>query len=64
MESTGSKLEIQYYRRERFGTEDWWPVSPDAMLVCELVGTKTLTDSTISILDDSGATFQEVMPPR
>lgn len=57
-------MNIEYYTKDRYGAEDWWPVSEEAILVCELTRNKTLTDSTIRILEEYGATFKEVLRPR
>jgi len=59
-----TQMYIEYYTKDRYGAEDWWPVSKDAILVCELTRNKTLTDSTIRILEEYGATFKEILRPR
>ena len=59
-----TQMNIEYYTKDRWGVEDWWPVSEEAILVCELTRNKTLTDSTIRILEEYGATFEEVLRPR
>ena len=57
-------MNIEYYTRDVYGQELWYPVSPEATMVCRLMGTKTLTDHAMTILEDNGATFTEVLRPR
>mgnify|MGYP004450564325 CR=1 FL=1 len=57
-------MNIEYYTKNVYGRDKFYPVSPDAIVVSELMGTKTLTDHAMAILGDNGATFTEVWRPR
>ena len=43
-------LEIQYYAKDRFGIERFYPVSPDAVMVCDFMNTTELTDTAMRLL--------------
>ena len=57
-------LDITYYRKDVWGQELWYPVSQDAVMVCQLTVTKTLTHLAVQILENNNATITEVLEPR
>ena len=57
-------MDITYYTQRNYGSDQLYPVSKDAVMVCELMGTKTITYSAIKILKDNGATIAEVLKPK
>jgi hypothetical protein len=57
-------LEIQYYAWPRFGIERFYPVSPDAVMVCDFMNTTELTDTAMRLLGLWGANLTEVIKPR
>ena len=57
-------MEITYYRWVNYGQEVWYPVSREAVMVCKLMGKKTLTEWAIKVVEANGATIEEVLQPR
>ena len=41
---------IEYRIKNNYGMDLWYPVSDDAILICALANTKTITDSTLQVL--------------
>ena len=41
---------IEYRIKHNYGIDLWYPVSEDALLICALANTKTITDSTLQVL--------------
>ena len=41
---------IEYKIKNNYGIDLWYPVSKDALLICALANTKTITDSTLQVL--------------
>jgi len=58
------QLGISYYIRSVYGTDLMYPANPDTRMICEIAGTKTLTQYTIATLEAYGITAQEVLKPR
>ena len=54
-------MEITYYRWVNYGREIWYPVSKDAVMICKLMGKRTLTEWAIKVLKANGATIDEVL---
>jgi len=57
-------MDIRFYIKDVYGQELRYPVSGDALLVCRLMGTKTLIDHALRVLEDDGAVITEVIRPR
>jgi hypothetical protein len=57
-------MNITYYTKDVYGQELRYPVSNEALMVCRLTGTKTLTDWALAVLRDNDATVTEVIRPR
>jgi|TARA_R100000306_G_C4369589_1_gene139299 hypothetical protein len=57
-------MEITYYRWVNYGLELKYPVSKDAVMICKLMGKKTLTEWAIKVVEANGATIEEVLQPR
>jgi hypothetical protein len=57
-------LEITYYTKNVYGQELRYPVSKDAIMVCRLAETKTLTDWVMLVLNDNEADIKEVLKPQ
>lgn len=57
-------MNITYYIQRNYGEDHRYPVSKDAVMVCQLAGTKTLTGYAIQILKANNATITEVLKPR
>jgi hypothetical protein len=62
MERAG--LDITYYTKDVWGQELLYPVSKDAIMVCVLMTTKTLTKDAIRVLKNNNATITEVLKPQ
>jgi len=41
---------IEYRVKHNYGMALWYPVSDDALLICALANTKTITDTTLQVL--------------
>ncbi len=54
-------MKISYYSENQYGIERLYPVSKDAVMVCKLMGTVTLTDHAMNVLRDNNATFRHVL---
>lgn len=59
-----SSMTITYYTQRNHGRDLWYPVSRDALMVCRLMGAKTLNGLAIQVLEDNNATITEVLKPR
>ena len=57
-------MEITFYTKNVYGLELKYPVSKDAVMICELTGKKTLTEWAIELVEANGATVDEVLKPR
>jgi hypothetical protein len=53
-------MEITYYTKNVYGLKLKYPVSKDAVMVCKLMGMKTLTEWAIKVVEANGATITEV----
>ena len=57
-------MEIAFYTKNVYGLELKYPVSQEAVMICELTGKKTLTEWAIELVEANGATIEEVLQPR
>ena len=57
-------MEITFYTKNVYGLELKYPVSNDAVMICKLMGKKTLTEWAIKVVEANGATIEEVLQPR
>ena len=57
-------MNITYFAWNNHGREVFYPVSKEAVMVCKLTGTKTLTDWALAVLKANDATLTEVLRPR
>jgi hypothetical protein len=62
--SKGGNMEITFYTKNVYGLELKYPVSRDAVMICELMGKKTLTEWAIDLVKANDATVDEVLKPR
>jgi hypothetical protein len=56
-------MEITFYTKNVYGLELKYPVSREAVMICELMGKKTLTEWAIKVVEANGATIEEVLQP-
>ena len=61
--SKGVTMNIEYRIKNVYGSDLKYPVSKDAVLACALNGSKTLTDSAITIIKEvyPNSTFNQVL---
>ena len=57
-------MDITYYIKDVYGAELWYPVSSDARMVCDLMGTVTLTEHAVTVLKDNNITPTQVFKPK
>ena len=57
-------LDITFYTKNVYGLELKYPVSREAVMICELMEKKTLTEWAIKVVKANGATITEVLQPR
>ena len=54
-------MNVIYLTKNVWGNELRYPITRDAKLVCELMGTKTLTDIGLHVLERYGITAADAM---
>lgn len=57
-------LKVEFTFRDVYGNATRYPANQDARLVCELAGTKTITDAMRTTVLTHGGTMEEVLRKR
>lgn len=52
-------MKITYKIKREYGNNRLFPVSKDAIMICELTGRKTLSDRDVLLLVDNGHVVEE-----
>ena len=55
-------MEIEYVVRSKYGSDKRYPVNSWGVFICELAGTRTITDAMLSICEYAGIETVEVDP--
>ena len=62
MHTGGDEMNIEYVIRSKYGSDKRYPVNSWGEFICELAGTRTITDAMLSICEYAGIETEEVDP--